>query len=157
MGGVAPGRYARVASAIAGGLLAIAAWPLAFLLAVIAGGGHTSPFGHSPAEATFGAGLLGLPALLLLIGLALISGACTGRYRAAVVLTLLIPVDVAVTAVALREVNRPQPPVNIPPPDPKTVIRPAVILAVPACTHDHKCTQTPRPAPLGSAPITAGH
>jgi hypothetical protein len=107
---------------MAGLVLAAGALPLAFLVAVIAGGGHSTPFGHTPAEATLGGALLGVPALLLLLGLAIIRGSFTGRWKLAVAITIIIPVDAAVAALALWQVNRPEPPVSYSPPDPKAVI-----------------------------------
>ena len=134
---------ARVASIVCGVVLAIAAVPLAFFVAVVAGGGHTTPFGHTPAEATLGASLLGIPALLLLLGIALVRGGLTERWSIAVAITLLIPVDAAVAAVALWRVDQPPPPVIYVPPDPKAVIPGQPAIAVPTCTPDGVCTGAP--------------
>ena len=135
--------------AVSGVLIAIAAWPLAFLLAVFAGGGHGSPFGHTPAETTFGVGLLGVPALLLLVGLALIWASRSGRWRVAAGIAVLIPVDIAITTGALRETNRPEPPIDYTPVNENAVLPTRPIVAVPACTPDNRCTK----APLRSVPI----
>ena len=136
--------------AVSGVLLAIAAWPLAFLLAVFAGGGHGSPFGHTPAETTFGVGLLGVPALLLLVGLALIWASRSGNWRVPAGIALLIPIDAAITSAALWEMNRPEPPVAYTPVDNDAVLQTQPIMAVPACTPDNRCTTAPpRSAPIG--------
>jgi hypothetical protein len=137
---------------MAGLVLAAGALPLAFLVAVIAGGGHSTPFGHTPAEATLGGALLGVPALLLLLGLAIIRGSFTGRWKLAVAITIIIPVDAAVAALALWQVNRPEPPVSYSPPDPKAVIPGQPVIAVPSCTPDGACTTAP-PRPTESAPV----
>lgn len=136
-------RLARIASGICGLVLAIGAVPLAFIVAVIAGGGHGSPFGYTPAEATLGASLLGVPALLLLLGLALVRGGLTDRWGIAVAITVLIPVDAAVAAVALWRVNQPPPPVVYVSPDPNAVIPGQPVMAVPACTPNGVCTKAP--------------
>ena len=146
-------RIARAGSGIFGLVLAVGAVPLAFLLAVIAGGGHASPFGNSPAEATFGGALLAVPALLFLLGLALIRGSLTGRWGTAIVITILIPFDAAVAATALWRVNQPPPPVVYVPSDPKAVIARRSVMAVPTCTPDGVCTTPPPPAPSTSEPV----
>lgn len=133
----------------AGAILVLGAWPLAFLIAVIAGGGHGSPFGHSAAEATLGGAMLGVPALLLLVGLALLWAARTGRWVPAAVIALLIPSDVGVAVAVLWQVNRPQPPVIYTAADPKTVLPGRPIIAVPACTPDHRCSSAPPARDLG--------
>ena len=143
MEGAVSGRLARVASTICGLVLAAAAVPLAFLVAAIAGGGHSSPFGHTPAEATLGVSLLGVPALLLLLGLALVRGGLTGRWGIAIAITVLIPLDAGVAAVALWRVNQPPPPVVYVAPDPKAVIPGQPVMAVPMCTPDGVCTTAP--------------
>ncbi len=144
-------RIARAGSGIFGLVLAVGAVPLAFLLAVIAGGGHASPFGNSPAEATFGGALLAVPALLFLLGLALIRGSLTGRWGTAIVITILIPFDAAVAATALWRVNQPPSPVVYVPPQPKPVNRRSE-MGVPTCTPDGVCTTPPAPAPSTSEP-----
>ena len=147
MEGAASGRVARIVSAVCGLILTIGAVPLAFVVAVIAGGGHPTPFGHTPAEATLGTTLLGVPGLLLLLGLALVRGSVTDRWGIAVAIALLIPVDAAVAAVALWRVNQPPPPVTYAPPDPKAVIPGQPVMAVPTCTPDGACSKTPPRSP----------
>jgi hypothetical protein len=145
-------RIARPVSAICGLVLAVGAVPLAFLIAVIAGGGHGSPFGNSPAEAVFGGALLGVPALLFLLGLALIRGGLTERWGIAIFITILIPLDAAVAATALWRANRPPPPIYVPP-DPKAVIPGQPVMAVPTCTPEGVCTTPPPRAMSRSEPV----
>jgi hypothetical protein len=145
-------RSGSVALWAGGALLAVAAWPLAFLAAVFAGGGHGSPFGHRPSDAAFGAALLGVPALLFLLGNVLMWTRGTSRRRLTAIILVLIPVDVAVAAVADWQMNQPEPPVFIAT-NPGAVLpgRPLVtgqpVIAVVACSPRHGCTSAPRRAP----------
>jgi hypothetical protein len=144
---------ARAAMGIAGAVLVVGAWPLEYLLAVIAGGGHGSPFGYTPAEATLGGAMLAFPVLLLLVGIALLFAARSGRWVPAAAIGLLLPLDFGVAAAALSIVNRPEPPVMYTPPPPGAVIPANPVMAAPACTPDGKCTRAPRPAELRSEPV----
>ena len=135
-----------------GGILIAAAWPVGFILAVISGGGHGSPFGHSLVENVFGGAMLAMPVLMVALGIAFLAATSLQRLRIAAGLALLIPVDVAVIAVAIWQMNQPEPPVIIPPPDPHAVIPGAPVvtgqpaLAVATCTPDRRrCTSVPIP------------
>jgi hypothetical protein len=144
----APDRGIRIAQFITGILLMAGAWPVAFVAAVMAGGGHSSPFGHRPVEAAFGIALLGIPALLFLLGGALVRAGLTGRHRLAARLAVLIPLDAAIAAAALWMINQPDLPVMMPAPVSNAagagpMGQPAV--AVPACYPGRGCTSESRP------------
>lgn len=144
----AQGRAIRIAQFITGILLMAGAWPLAFVAAVMAGGGHGSPFGHRPVEAAFGIAWLGIPALLFLLGGALVRAGLTGRRRLAAGIAVLIPLDAVIAAAALWMINQPEPPVMMPAPvsggaGSGPMGQPAV--AVPACYPGRGCTSAPRP------------
>jgi hypothetical protein len=135
---------------VLGGVLIAAAWPIGFILAVISGGGHGSPFGHSVVENVFGAAMLAVPVLMLALGIAFIAASSLRRLRIAAALGLLIPIDLAVIAAAVWQMDQPPPPVILPPADPHAVIpaAPAVqpVLAVAACSPDKRtCTTVPMP------------
>ena len=144
-----PNRAIRLAEFLTGVALAAAAWPLAFLAAVVAGGGHNSPFGHSALEATFGIALIAVPLLLFLLGIALMRASFTGGHKIAAAIGLLIPIDAAIASAAMWKLNQPPPPVMMPAPDPNAVI-PATsgpmgqpVIAVTACYPGRGCTTAP--------------
>ena len=144
-----------------GVVLIAAAWPVGFILAVISGGGHGSPFGHSNVETVFGAAMLAVPVLMLALGICFVAATNLGRLRIAAALALLIPVDVAVIAGAVWQMNQPEPPVIIPAGNPNAVLpgAPVVtgqpVLALAACSPDRRqCTSVPIPR---DRPPRAGH
>ncbi|HEY6048109.1 MAG TPA: hypothetical protein VIV07_03585, partial [Sphingomicrobium sp.] len=134
---------ARVALLVFGAVLIAAAWPVGFLAAVIAGGGHSSPFGHSPAEAVLGTAMLAVAVLMIALGTACLAATNLRRLRIAGLVGLLFPLDFLVIAGAIWYVNHPPPPVYIPASDANAVISGRTVMAVPTCTPTHACTTRP--------------
>jgi hypothetical protein len=122
-----------------------AAVPLVLLALALAGGGHTWPFGHSPAEDLLSSSMVGAPVLLFLIGGSLLWGSRTGRYAPTLVLVLLIPVDVVAGMTAVRWLNQPPPHADFTPAAQPKVIRNTIIMAPQAPTLQRiECDPTSR-------------
>jgi hypothetical protein len=72
-------RPLRIALILAGLLLVAISGPIAFVFAVIAGGGHGSPFDDGAAAFAMGITLLAVPLLIAVLGIICI--VCTTRLR----------------------------------------------------------------------------
>ena len=104
----------RAALALVGVVLLCAAGPVGFIAAVVSGGGHGSPFDGDWAEATFGAAMLAIPILMIVVGIAYASATTHRRIRIAAALTLLLPLDLAVAFTFSYLAMRPDPVVAYP-------------------------------------------
>ena len=107
-------RPARLAFIVIGLALIPAAWPVGYLAMVIAGGGHSSPFDGSATEAVWGAAMLAIPLIMIVIGIACIAAKTPRRARFAGIVALALPLDLALAIGALWYLNRPDPPLAHP-------------------------------------------
>jgi hypothetical protein len=114
---------------LAGLILVAAAWPVAFLGMVFAGGGHTSPFAGPLSQQVFAAAMLVGPLMMIVVGIVCLAAINAWRARLAGLLALAIPLDAAVAAIALWETNRPPPPAGYLVPADKGLIGPARTVA----------------------------
>ena len=124
------GRKARVALIFLGLILIPLAFPVGFIAMVFSGGGHGSPFDGGPAEFIFGLAMLGIPAVMIALGIACLS--CSNRWLLRVVgaLALALPIDLAVALVALRIASEPSEPEfrRAPLPEPQVQLGRSVIV-----------------------------
>lgn len=104
------GPVARSTLVLAGMLLLLLAWPVGFGAMVFSGGGHGSPFDGSVSEWIFGAAMVGIPLLMLMLGIACIVATSRRRLWAVWLLAAAIPADLAVAATAMHIASRPRPP-----------------------------------------------
>jgi hypothetical protein len=108
------GPLARSGMLLLGACLLLLAWPVGFAAAVFSGGGHGSPFDGSAAEAVFGAAMLAIPVLMIVLGIACLAARDRFGVKVATMIALLIPADLALAVTAASLAMRSDPPVAYP-------------------------------------------
>ena len=128
-------REARLALILIGLILTIGAWPLGFIFAVVAGGGHGSPFDGGATEFAMGVALLAVPFLVLLLGIACL--ACTNRVRLRIVgmLAAAVPATFVVAVALGHAASQPRDGGEFAMPGPPILDTPHQVIAEPGGKH----------------------